>query len=230
MTTVKICGITTEQEAEYLNEAQKLLAEKNSQKKAQLYAGFVFYEKSRRNNTIERAKEMIIKLNPDIKKVAVTVEPDRKLAERLTEAGFDILQVHKKLKQEVLENVSIPIWFAVNLKSAETLAAAEEQLQIDTAGKIQAVLVDAPEYGSGKTFGWEKSDDKERRRFEEFRWRIREDKRLFLLAGGLTPENVGDGIRFFDPDIVDVSSGVEGEDGKKSRKRILEFIEHMIES
>lgn len=230
MTAVKICGITTEQETEYLNEAFERLMERRQQAGMQLYAGFVFYEKSRRNNTIERAKEMIRKLNPDIKKVAVTVEPDRKLAERLTETGFDILQVHKKLKQEVLENVSIPIWFAVNLKSAETLAAAEEQLQIDTAGKIQAVLVDAPEYGSGKTFGWEKSDDKERRRFEEFRWRIREDKRLFLLAGGLTPENVREGIRLFTPDIVDVSSGVEGEDGKKSPIKINEFIKQVAEN
>lgn len=230
MTTVKICGITTEQEAEYLNEAQKLLTEKNSQKKAQMYAGFVFYEKSKRNVSIEQAEKIFKILNPDIKKVAVTVEPDRVLAGSLTEAGFDILQAHKNLKQEVLDTVSIPVWLAVNLEKAEMLEAADAQLQRDTAKKIQAVLVDAPGYGSGKTFGWENAQDDERTRFLGFRWRMREEKRLFLLAGGLTPENVGDGIRFFDPDIVDVSSGVEGEDGKKSRKRILEFIEHMIES
>lgn len=230
MTAVKICGITTEQEAEYLNEAFQLFTKKRQQEKMQLYAGFVFYEKSKRNLTIEQAENIIKKLNPDIKKVAVTVEPDRTLAERLTEAGFDILQVHKNLKQEVLDTVSIPLWLAANLEKAEMLEAAEGQLRKDTAKKIQAVLVDAPGYGSGKTFGWENAQDDERTRFLEFRWRMQEEKRLFLLAGGLTPENVGDGIRFFGPDIVDVSSGVEGEDGKKSRKRIFEFIEHVIES
>lgn len=68
MTTVKICGITTEQEAEYLNEAFKLLAEKKQQKKAQMYAGFVFYEKSKRNVSIEQAEKIFEILNPDIKK------------------------------------------------------------------------------------------------------------------------------------------------------------------
>lgn len=230
MTAVKICGITTEQEAEYLNEAFKLFAERKRQEEARLYAGFVFYDKSKRNVSIEQAEKIFEILNPDIKKVAVTVGPDRTLAESLTEAGFDILQVHKKLKPEVLDTVSIPVWLAVNLEKAEMLEAAETQLQRDIAKKIQAVLVDAPGYGSGKTFGWENAQDDERTRFLEFRWRMREEKRLFLLAGGLTPENVGDGIRFFDPDIVDVSSGVEGEDGKKSRKRIFEFVEHVIES
>ncbi len=230
MTAVKICGITTEQEAEYLNEAFQLFTEKRQQEKMQLYAGFVFYEKSKRNLTTEQAENIMKKLNPDIKKVAVTVEPDRALARSLTEAGFDILQVHKNLKQEVLDTVSIPVWLAANLEKAEMLEAAEAQLRKDTEKKIQAVLVDAPGYGSGKTFGWEKADDNERIRFLEFRWRMQEEKRLFLLAGGLTPENVGDGVRFFAPDIVDVSSGVEGEDGKKSRKRIIEFIEHVVES
>ncbi len=230
MTAVKICGITTEQEAEYLNEAFQLLAERKQQKEAQMYAGFVFYEKSKRNVSVEQAEKIFEILNPDIKKVAVTVEPDRTLAKSLAEAGFDILQVHKNLKQEVLDTVSIPVWLAVNLEKAEMLEAAEAQLQRDIAKRIQAVLVDAPGYGSGKTFGWEKAKENDCTRFLEFRWRMQEEKRLFLLAGGLTPENVGDGIRFFDPDIVDVSSGVEREDGKKSRKRMIEFIEHVAES
>ena len=47
--------------------------------------------------------------------------------------------------------------------------------------------------------------------------------RSFILAGGLTPANVREGIELFHPDVVDVSSGVEGTKGK-SREKIEEFV------
>jgi phosphoribosylanthranilate isomerase len=224
MTEVKICGITTPQEVLYLNRA------------GVQYAGFVFFEKSKRNVTIQTAKDLMQKLNRDIRRVAVTVSPDVQLAKQLACAGFDILQVHGELNPEILQETKIPIWRALNLTGeAETskvlseLEAAEAQTDStnpnDSAGKmrISAVLVDAPAFGSGKTFDWENP-------LEEFRWRIREQGRRLILAGGLTPENVKRGIEIFSPDIVDVSSGVEGADGKKSESLIQDFVNNTKKS
>ena len=61
MTKIKICGITRESETEVLNRMQVD------------YAGFVFFEKSKRNVSIEQAKEIKKHLKPSIKTVAVTV-------------------------------------------------------------------------------------------------------------------------------------------------------------
>ena len=62
---IKICGITTEEEVKWLNQANVD------------YAGFVlFFEKSKRNVSLERAKELLKVLDGSITPVAVTVEPE----------------------------------------------------------------------------------------------------------------------------------------------------------
>lgn len=204
MTAIKICGITTEQEVGYLNRG------------GVRYAGFVLYEKSKRYVTPAQAGGLFEKLNKDIIKVAVTVDPDEKLLCQAEEAGFDILQVHGHLRPEILRRASIPVWRAVNVSGVK-------ELTMDGQGeKIQAVLVDAPDFGSGKTFDWDAAGEAGSR-FAEFRWRLRQQGKQFILAGGLTPENVAEGIRIFSPDIVDVSSGVEGTDGKKAPELIRAF-------
>lgn len=209
---IKICGLTRPEEAAYLNEV-----------KAD-YAGFVFFQKSKRNVTIERAQDISKYLEPSIKKVAVTVSPDVELALGLQEAGFDILQVHKELTLPVLEEVTIPVWYAFNIadqKQLEEKQAFLEGLPEPLKAKIEAVVVDGAEYGSGKTFDWKKS-----KRLKKAGAQSPPDifsGRRFVLAGGLDPSNVAEGIRLFCPDVVDVSSGVEGESGKE-RELIAEFV------
>lgn len=211
---IKICGITRPQEAEYLN------------KNKVDYAGFVFYEKSKRNVTIEQAKEIFTKLDENIKKVAVMVSPDAELVRSVTEAGFDILQIHKALSIEVLEAATLPVWYAVNISDIDEAARKQEfldQLPEQLSSRIKAIVVDAPQFGSGQTFNWRKS----RRMLKagaqsppegeagsiEGLFRARD----FVLAGGLRPDNVKEGIEIFEPDVVDVSSGVEGSEGKDER-------------
>ena len=211
---VKICGLTRPEEAAYLNEA------------GADYAGFVFFEKSRRNLTIEQADTIKALLNPTIRRVAVTVSPDAKLALALEAAGFDVLQVHKELSRQVLEAVHIPIWYAFNIGKEEELLEKQhflEELPEHLADKITAVVVDGAEYGSGKTFDW--TDAEQIREKQKIFW----DNRKFVLAGGLNPENVSEAIRIFQPDIVDVSSGVEGSNGKDKQK-IYRFIEAVKET
>ena len=207
---IKICGLTKIEETTYLNE------------NAVDYAGFVFYEKSKRNVSIDKAKEIMSGLNEGIKRVAVTVSPDASLINRIEEAGFDILQVHGDLDPEVLKRVRLPIWRALNIKDADN---AFEELRLyeggsaDLTGKITGILMDAPDFGSGKPFNWHKS----RRLLKAGDRSSPFDGRDFILAGGLNAENVAEGIEIFGPDIVDVSSGVEGENGK-SEEKITEFV------
>lgn len=199
---IKICGLTKEEEADYLNAVDVH------------YAGFVFFEKSKRNISIEKAKAVMEKLRPDIKKVAVTVSPDTRLVKEIEAAGFDVLQVHKELKKEVLEDVGIPVWYAFNVANPDEMKEKRtfiEKLPKELSDKIKAIVVDGAEYGSGKTFDWKNSKIKMENE-SVFK------NRSFVLAGGLRPENVAEGIRIFTPDIVDVSSGVEGTNGKDKEK------------
>jgi phosphoribosylanthranilate isomerase len=210
---IKICGLTRPKEAEYLNEA------------AVDYAGFVLFEKSKRYVTIEQAKAIMRELDPGIRKVAVTVSPDVALARAAEEAGFDILQVHKQLSSEVLREISIPVWYAFNIADEEELEKQQNffhTLPEALSQKITAIVVDGAEYGSGKPFNWKKS-----KRLKKAGAQSPPDiftNRKFVLAGGLTAENVAEGIRCFEPDIVDVSSGMEEPEGGKSRERILTFV------
>ena len=209
---VKICGLTRVEEAEYLNEA------------AADYAGFVFFEKSRRNVTVEKAKEIMEALDKNIKKVGVTVSADAALAEKIQNAGFDILQVHDRLSTEVLEKVQIPIWYAVNIADEGALEEKMSFLQTlhgELSKKIEAIVVDGAEYGSGRPFNWRKSK-RLKKAGAQSPPQIFSDRK-FVLAGGLNASNVREGIDGFSPDVMDVSSGVENENGK-DRKLINEFI------
>lgn len=203
---IKICGITKEMEIGYLNQVKTD------------YAGFVIFEKSKRYVTVEQAKKLFEKLDRDIKKVAVTVSPSVSLAREIQEAGFDVLQVHKVLDKEVLDAVSIPVWYAFNISKKEEMEEKQQffkSLSEEQNNKIQAIVVDGAEYGSGKTFDW--SSRIESSIFEG---------RQFILAGGLRASNVEQGISIFQPNMVDVSSGVEGDNGK-DEELIKEFVERV---
>lgn len=201
---VKICGITEQKEAEFLNEA-----------KAD-YAGFVFYEKSRRNISLRQAAEIMKSLSSDIIKVAVTVSPEIAFVREIEKSGFDILQVHGELSKEVRELTTLPIWRAVNI--ADT-AGLESHFFKEEKEVITGYVIDGAGYGGGKPFDWEAVSREVQ---------ILTEGKQLILAGGLTAENVKTGIRYMKPDIVDVSSGVE-ENGKKSKNKIDTFIRKVRE-
>ncbi len=220
--SVKICGITRETEAVWLNGARVS------------YAGFVLYEKSKRHVTCGQAKRIFEKLNKNIRKVAVVVRPDDALLTEIERSGFDMIQVHGEWVPGMAERVTLPIWQAINLSEPGEIYRLSDMLcqegSLLKESRISALLVDAKEYGSGKTFGWEQFAAGEGRRlFFGLRERLREHGIGFVLAGGLTPENVGRGIALFEPDIVDVSSGVERADGHfgKDEEKIRRFTEEV---
>ena len=205
---VKICGITTMEEAGFLNEA------------GADYAGFVFYEKSRRNLGLSEAKDIAKTLTGGILKAAVTVSPDLDFVREIEALGFDLLQVHGTLTQDVREHARIPIWRVVNITDEKKLEYFFEEERAAGMEYISGYVADGAGYGGGKPFDWEGLSKSVRESLDA----IRQNRGIqLILAGGLTEENVAQGIRCFEPDIVDVSSGVE-ENGKKSRIKIENFI------
>lgn len=203
MTKVKICGIQTPVEAEYLNCNEVD------------YAGIVLYEKSKRYVPINKTKGIVKKLNQNTIKVAVTVSPEEKMMHKVLRAGFDVLQIHGDFDRKILEHKpdELKLWRAVNIRKPEEL----EFFDWEEAKAFDAILLDAEKYGSGQTFGWD-SGQNQIEMLQKFRERLKAHGILFVLAGGLCADNVREGIRIFEPDIVDVSSGVENEHGKDEEK------------
>lgn len=194
---IKVCGLTNPKEAAYLN------------KNHVDFAGFVlFFPKSKRNITITQATEIMKKLDPSIQKVAVVVSPTTAQAEEICNAGFDYIQIHGKLEDDVLSILTIPALKAFNIKDMNQFHTYKN------CPKIKGYVFDAQEPGSGTVFDWNLVSS------------IPRDDKLFLLAGGLNPDNVADAIRALSPDGVDVSSGVEyGKDiVGKDPERIKTFV------
>lgn len=203
MTKVKICGIQTPVEAEYLN------------RNGADCAGIVLYEKSKRYVPINKTKEIVENLNQNIIKVAVTVSLEEKMMHKVLRAGFDVLQIHGDYDRKILEHKpdELKLWRAVNIRKPEEL----KFFDWEEAKAFDAILLDAENYGSGQTFGWD-SGQNQIEMLQKFRERLKAHGILFVLAGGLCADNVREGIQIFEPDIVDVSSGVENEHGKDEEK------------
>ncbi|WP_443597085.1 phosphoribosylanthranilate isomerase [Agathobacter sp.] len=194
-TKVKICGLTSPVEARFLNENHVD------------FAGMVlFFPKSKRNISIEQAKEIMVALDASIKRVAVVVSPSIEQVRQIEEAGFDYVQIHGEIPQTKAA-IAIPILKAFNVSDMDSY----EKYHNDS--RIAGYVFDAIEPGSGKTFDWRLVDN------------IPRDEKLLLLAGGLNPDNVRMAIEAVHPDGVDVSSGVENDDrAGKNPEKIHDFV------
>lgn len=197
-TMIKVCGLTEVREAEYLN---RLKID---------FAGFVlFFPKSKRNISIEKAEEIMKHLDKNIKKTAVVVSPAKEQIIDICNSGFDYIQIHGKI-EEVLKMAQIPVLKAFNVDDMD------EFKMYSSNEKIAGYVFDAAEPGSGRTFDWDILSQIER------------DGKLFILAGGLNPDNVRKAVAAVNPDMVDVSSGVENDDGfGKDILKIEKFVKQI---
>lgn len=198
-TMIKVCGLTEVREAEYLN---RLKID---------FAGFVlFFPKSKRNISIEKAEEIMKHLDKNIKKTAVVVSPAKEQIIDICNSGFDYIQIHGKIEEEVLKMAQIPVLKAFNVDDMD------EFKMYSSNEKIAGYVFDAAESGSGRTFDWDILSQIER------------DGKLFILAGGLNPDNVRKAVAAVNPDMVDVSSGVENDDGfGKDILKIEKFVKQI---
>ncbi len=198
-TMIKVCGLTEVREAEYLNRFKID------------FAGFVlFFPKSKRNISIEKAEEIMKHLDKNIKKTAVVVSPAKEQIIDICNSGFDYIQIHGKIEEEVLKMAQIPVLKAFNVDDMD------EFKMYSSNEKIAGYVFDAAQPGSGKSFDWDILSQIER------------DGKLFILAGGLNPDNVRKAVAAVNPDMVDVSSGVENDDGfGKDILKIEKFVKQI---
>ncbi|MDF2987378.1 MAG: phosphoribosylanthranilate isomerase [Eubacterium sp.] len=202
-TKIKICGLSREQDIEYVNEA---LPD---------FIGFVF-AKSRRQVRTETAAELKNKLDGRIKSTGVFVNEDMSSICTLCSSGvIDYIQLHGDESSKYIEtlkelldkaNCSRPIIKALRVKDSSSLAARQElnpdYLLLDTYSH--------KEYGgTGEVFNWNL---------------VQNISKPFFLAGGLKYENVADAVRLVRPFCLDVSSGVET-DGFKDRNKIIKLVD-----
>ena len=205
--SVKICGLRT---AEHLDVVAKAGAR---------YAGFVFFSKSPRSVSIEQAQALAVAAPVGLAKVALVVNAEDDFLDKLTsQVPLDMLQLHGS---ETPQRVSaIKSRYGLPVMKAVGVAVASDLSALDTYGAVaDQLLVDAKPPkggalpgGNGLSFDWELLKG---RKYWTKPW---------MLAGGLTPENVANAIRLTGARQVDVSSGVETAPGKKDAALIENFI------
>jgi phosphoribosylanthranilate isomerase len=204
-TRVKICGITRLEDAQLAVELGASAL------------GFNFYAPSPRYIEPGAARHIVLKIPPFVTSVGVFVdETDTvQVLERAGLAGVGCVQLHGQ-SQPVLDDVRqvLPVIVAVGV--SETFSP-----QSLSAMSASAFLLDAshPELrgGTGTTFDWEVA--KEAKRYG-----------TIILAGGLTPANVGEAIRKVRPFAVDVASGVESSPGVKDPAKLRAFFAAVAEA
>lgn len=196
VTGIKICGLTSEADAELVNEFDID------------YAGVVmFFPKSRRNTDPDTAGRIVRTLRDSIIPVAVTVKPTHEEIEEAVRCGFKYIQVHGDVKKELIEGSPLLVIKAFNVDDLPMLG------EYNTYSNIVGYVFDAADPGSGKTFDWDMLRG------------LDTGGRTVILAGGLNAENAAEAISRAAPDAVDVSSGTENDNGKgKSREKTAAFV------
>ena len=203
---VKICGLRTAEDLAVAAEA------------GARYCGFVFFEKSPRNLDLATASALAAAAPVGIAKVALTVDADDAFLDRLlTDVPIDLLQLHGRESPERVSEVraryGLPVMKAVGIADAEDLPALDRFEAV-----ADQILVDAKPPRTSELPGGNGLS---------FDWRLiagRDWQRPWMLAGGLTPENVAEAIAMTGARQVDVSSGVESAPGAKDPERIRAFV------
>jgi len=181
--------------------------------------GFVFFEKSPRHLSADAARALAAQVPPGVARVGLTVDADdAALADLLARVPLDILQLHGTESPArvaaVRARFGLPVMKAVGVAGPDDLAdlaaheAAADRILVDAKPAPGAALPG----GNGVAFDW--------RLIAGRRW-----TRPWMLAGGLTPDNVAEALRLTGAGEVDVSSGVEATAGIKDAGRIAAFLD-----
>jgi phosphoribosylanthranilate isomerase len=183
------------------------------------YVGFVFFPKSPRNVSFREAAALAVDVPMGVVKVALVVNADDAFLDGLTAVvPLDMLQLHGSESParvaDVKARYGLPVMKAVGIADASDLAqiddyaAVADQLLIDAKPPKNADLPG----GNGLAFDWTLLAG---RKYWTVPW---------MLAGGLTADNVAEAVRRTGATQVDVSSGVEGSVGVKDAGLIASFV------
>lgn len=203
---VKICGLSTPESVDTAVNA------------GAHYLGFVFFPKSPRHVGYAHVAQLVKSVPNHVTTIALTVNADNAMLDALlSDVSINCLQLHgaetPARVAEVKARYGLPIIKAVGVADATDLAQLEKYAQV-----CDQLLVDAKPPkgydlpgGNGLAFDWRLIVDRE--------WSV-----PWLLAGGLTPDNVAEAVRLTGATQVDVSSGVESAPGVKDLDKIAAFI------
>ncbi|MGB1153746.1 MAG: phosphoribosylanthranilate isomerase, partial [Paracoccaceae bacterium] len=202
----KICGVTSQQLMRDVGNA------------GAQYAGLVFFEKSPRNLSLDKARSIALEAPTGLAKVALVVNPsDRFLDSLTTTVPLDMIQLHgsetPQRVSEIKQKTGLPVMKAIgvaeqdDLKKLDVYATVADQLLVDAKPAKDAILPG----GNGSAFDWSLLQGR--------RW-----TGPWMLAGGLNPENVAQAIAITGTQQIDVSSGVEIRPGEKDKQKINAFV------
>jgi phosphoribosylanthranilate isomerase len=192
---VKICGVTTEEDALY---AVAMGADA---------IGFNFVATSTRSIAPSRVADIVKRLPPEVVTIGIFRDelPDR-VVQIVDQAGLRGAQLHGRETPEVTQHVRARVPVVI-----KAFSATSPDVRSARRHRADAILLDAPGGGSGHVFDWELAAA------------VPTGLRL-LLAGGLTPDNVATAIAQVRPWGVDVASGVESAPGQKDPRKVRAFI------
>jgi phosphoribosylanthranilate isomerase len=203
-TWIKICGTTSIEDA---------LASVQAGADA---LGFIFTPSPRRI-TAQKAQEIIRELPATVERIGVFLDDTAdQIRKTVMEVDLTGIQLHgNESASEVYGQLPEDLRDALRIiKSIKVRDGFEKDLDVAMAppGPVNAWLFD-PGAGSGKTFDWKTA-----------RMQLGERQGPFILAGGLSPQNVDVAVKIFAPWGVDVVSGVEKEPGRKDHEKLKAFV------
>ena len=192
---IKICGITSE---------EAIVAA--SEYKYVKYLGFVTYSKSKRHLTIERARQLTNLVPKHVKRVSVLVGMPTKDFIDKTKKMYEYFQIYDASPSQIQQLKLI------SGKKVIVAIKAKDQKAVDLhkqyIGIADSFLFDgSSSYGTSSSFNWDY---------------LKSIKSSFFLAGGIGIENISNALEISSK--VDISSNLEEIEGKKSVKKIKEFL------
>lgn len=200
----KLCGFTDEESVKIA------IAEKCD------FLGFVFYDKSPRFITPENAAIISAKVPPSIARVAVVVNPNQSLLQKISEKfAPDFFQFHGDETVEFLKKVRKKFPKIKIIKAFRIASGKDLELINNFESAADLFLFDAKtsnEFGgSGKNFDW--------KNLQNF-----SSKKDWFLSGGLNIKNIEKALEITGAKLIDISSGIEKIRGKKSPELIKKFM------
>jgi phosphoribosylanthranilate isomerase len=183
--------------------------------------GFVFYGRSPRLVDPATAKRLAARVPGSVRKVGLIVdESDERIAEILAGCDLDLLQLHgaetpervaairARFGKQVIKVISVSA--SADLDRAASYEDVADYLMFDA--KPPRSMTTALPGGNALSFDWTLLAG-------------RSFRLPWLLAGGLTPDNLVDAARISGAPMVDVSSGVEDRPGEKNLSKIKAFLD-----
>jgi phosphoribosylanthranilate isomerase len=213
--SVKICGVTTVEDA---------LAAAACGAAA---IGLNFYPPSPRFISTAQARAITAALPPNVRPVGVFVRPTPVvIRQTCSDTGMTTVQLYDAdpaCLRETIVGGRLSVILACGVGSATDATAAEGEVHcwLESGMPVEALLIDAQVRGQFGGTG------------QTVPWSLVAQMRVpvpLILAGGLTPENVGEAIHRARPGAVDVASGVEARLGRKDSEKLRQFVKTALEA